>query len=74
MLLLNFINEGQVTNHRLIYEFCQCKLKILGWNWMIYEMLCLLKLEFNTISCRPFPIEGSTLDEEVYSGLSDYIE
>lgn len=41
---------------------------------MIYEMLCLLKLEFNTISCRPFPIEGSTLDEEIYSGLSDYIE
>lgn len=64
MLFLNFINEGQVTNHRLIYEFCQA----------IYEMLCLVKLEFNTFSCRPFPIEGSTLDEEIYSGLSDYIE
>uniref|UniRef100_H2UD66 Osteoclast-stimulating factor 1 n=1 Tax=Takifugu rubripes TaxID=31033 RepID=H2UD66_TAKRU len=30
--------------------------------------------KFNTISCRSFPIEGSNLDEEIYSGLSDYID
>ena len=56
--VMSFVNACQTLLIRIVI-FIKCKVQ---WSY------------FNTLSSRPFPLEGSTLDDEIYSGLSDQIE